>query len=120
MNIQTKRVYEKADSRDGFRVLVDRVWPRGMTREQVQADLWLREVAPSTNLRQWFGHNRLRWEKFKERYFLELDDRPDAVGRLVEEATKGRLTLLFSARDVEYNQAIALKDYLLTRFKAVP
>lgn len=112
-DIQTKRVYQPADPHDGFRVLVDRVWPRGMTKAQVQADLWLKDVAPSTALRKWFGHDRSKWEAFKSRYFSELDAKPEAVARLLEEAAKGRLTLLFSARDAEYNQAVAAREYLL-------
>lgn len=112
--IRTKRVYEPASPDDGFRVLVDRVWPRGMTKEQVRADLWLKAVAPSTALRKWFGHDRSKWEAFESRYFLELDAKPEAVASLVDEAVKGRLTLLFSARDAEYNQAVALREYLLS------
>ena len=114
-DIRTKRVYEPATSHDGFRVLVDRVWPRGLTREQVQADLWMKDVAPSTALRRWFGHDRSKWEAFKRQYFSELDTQPQAVARLLEEAAKGRLTLLFSARDAAYNQAVALREYLLSR-----
>lgn len=114
-DIRTKRVYEPATSHDGLRVLVDRVWPRGLTKEQVQADLWLKDVAPSTALRQWFGHDRSKWEAFKRQYFSELDAQPQAVARLLEEAAKGRLTLLFSARDAAYNQAVALREYLLSR-----
>ncbi len=115
MDIHWKRVYEPADPNDGLRVLVDRVWPRGMTKEQVQADLWLKDVAPSTALRKWFGHDRLKWEIFKQRYFIELDAKPEALARLLDEAAKTRVTLLFSARDTECNQAVALMDYLLAR-----
>lgn len=115
MDIQTKRVYEPAHPQDGFRVLVDRVWPRGKTKEQVRADLWLKDVAPSTALRKWFNHDRSKWEAFKNRYYAELDANPQAVTRLLEKAAEGRLTLLFSARDVDYNQAVALKEYLLLR-----
>lgn len=115
LDIRTKRVYEPANSADGFRVLVDRIWPRGMTKSQVQADLWLKDVAPSAALRKWFGHDRSRWEAFKHRYFLELDANPDAVRRLLDGAAKGRLTLLFSAKDAECNQAVALTEYLLSR-----
>ena len=116
-DIRTKRVYEPANPHDGFRVLVDRVWPRGMTQAQVQADLWLKDVAPSTALRKWFSHDRSKWEAFKSRYFLELDTKPQVVARLLDEAAKGRLTLLFSARDTEYNQAVALRVHLLSRSK---
>jgi uncharacterized protein YeaO (DUF488 family) len=88
-----------------------------MTKEQVGADLWLRDVAPSTDLRKWFSHDRSKWGTFKSRYFLELDAKPEAVERFFDAAAKGRLTLLFSARDVECNQAVALREYLLSRFK---
>jgi uncharacterized protein YeaO (DUF488 family) len=115
MDIRTKRVYEPADPHDGFRVLVDRVWPRGMTKEQVGADLWLKDVAPGADLRKWFGHDHSRWETFRSRYFAELDAKPEAATRLLAEASRGRLTLLFSARDEEYNQAVALREYLMSR-----
>jgi uncharacterized protein YeaO (DUF488 family) len=114
-DIRTKRIYEQADPADGFRVLVDRVWPRGMTKEQVQADLWLKDIAPSTALRKWFGHDRSKWEEFKRRFWDELDAQPAAVEQLLEAAAKGPLTLLFSARDTECNQAVVLRDYLLSR-----
>lgn len=117
MEIRAKRVYEPADPADGLRVLVDRVWPRGMTRERVAADRWAKELAPSTALRKWSGHDRSKWEEFKERYFAELDRRPEAVEELLERAGDGRLTLLFSARDTECNQAVALREYLLTRIE---
>ena len=88
-----------------------------MTKEQVQVDLWLKDVAPSAALRKWFGHDRSKWGAFKSRYFVELDAQPQAVARLLDAAAKGRLTLLFSAREVEYNQAVALREYLLSRPK---
>jgi uncharacterized protein YeaO (DUF488 family) len=117
VDIRVKRVYEAAQADDGLRVLVDRLWPRGMTSEQVQADLWLKEAAPSSELRKWFGHERSKWEAFKERYFSELDARPQAVAQLLEAASRHRLTLLYSARDAECNQAIALREYLLQRLR---
>jgi uncharacterized protein YeaO (DUF488 family) len=115
MDIQTKRVYETATPRDGFRVLVDRVWPRGMSAERLHADLWLKEVAPSAPLRQWFAHERSKWTEFKRRYFAELEGKPELIKRLLGHAAKGRLTLLFSARDAGHNQAVALREYLLSR-----
>ncbi len=114
-DIQTKRVYEPPAPDDGFRVLVDRLWPRGLTKAQVQADLWLKDVAPSTALRKWSGHDPAKWQAFKRRYFAELDANPQPVARLLAQASQGRLTLLFSARDVERNQAVALREYLLAR-----
>ena len=114
MGIQAKRVYDPPDPQDGTRVLVDRVWPRGLSKEQVQADRWLKSAAPSTALRKWFNHEPTKWEEFKRRYFSELDDQPEAVGELLAAASQGRLTLLFSARETEHNQAVALKEYLLS------
>lgn len=108
-------MYEPANPHDGLRVLVDRVWPRGMTKEQAHAELWLKQLAPSTALRKWFAHDRAKWHTFKRRYFSELDANPQVVDQLAALAKKRRLTLLFSARDTEYNQAVALKEYLLSR-----
>ncbi len=113
-DIRTKRVYENAQADDGFRVLVDWVWPRGMTKERMHADLWLKEVAPGTPLRTWFAHDRAKWAEFKRRYEQELAANPEPVARLLEAAAKGRVTLLFSARDEECNQAVALREYLLS------
>lgn len=115
MNIQTKRVYEPADPQDGFRVLVDRLWPRGLTKEKVKADLWLKDVAPSTALRKWYHHDRLMWVTFKERYFSELDTKQESVKMLIDKAERGPLTLLYSARDTEYNHTIVLREYMLSR-----
>lgn len=112
-DIRTKRVYEPAGAADGLRILVDRVWPRGRTKAQVQADLWLKDVAPSTELRKWFGHERAKWKTFSRRYQSELDANPDALALLLDAAAKGPVTLLYSARDDECNQAVALRDYLL-------
>jgi uncharacterized protein YeaO (DUF488 family) len=113
MEIRSKRVYNPVEKEDGIRVLVERVWPRGMTKERLQADLWLKDAAPSTALRKWFAHDRSRWEVFKNRYFSELNAKPEVVSQLLELVAKGRLTLLFSAKDTQYNQAVALKEYLI-------
>jgi len=115
MDIQTKRAYEPASKEDGIRVLVDRLWPRGMSKEKMEAVLWLKEAGPSTELRKWFNHDRDKWEEFKSRYFKELDGNAEAIDQLLELAAKGRVTLLFSAHDEEYNQAVALKEYLLSK-----
>ena len=115
MEIEIKRVYDEVDRDDGFRVLVDRVWPRGMTKEQVKADLWLKEVAPSTALRIWFGHDRSKWEDFRARYAKELEGKDEHIAKLLEKARYGRVTLLIASREREINQAIVLKDYLLAR-----
>ena len=116
LDIQTKRVYEPVHPEDGLRVLVDRVWPRGLTKAQVQADLWMKDLAPNTALRKWFGHDRTKWQGFKQQYFSQLDAQPNLIAKILTEAKKRRVTLLFSARDVENNQAVALKEYLLTHF----
>lgn len=120
MDIRLKRVYDVPDGEDGQRVLVDRVWPRGLRREMAHADLWLPEIAPSASLRRWFSHDPSKWEEFKARYFEELDAKPEVVERLLKMASGGPLTLLFSARDQQHNQAVALREYLLRRSKEAP
>jgi uncharacterized protein YeaO (DUF488 family) len=113
--IRTKRVYEPVAPDDGFRVLVDRLWPRGLSKEEARLDLWAKEVAPSTGLRQWFGHEPEKWVEFQTRYEAELKERPAAVEPLLAMAARGRLTLLFGARETRYNQAIALRHQLEKR-----
>lgn len=112
MAIRTKRVYDPREDADGVRVLVDRLWPRGFTKERLQADLWLRDAAPSDALRKWFHRDFSQWEAFRERYVSELDGRPQVVDELVELSRKGTLTLLFATRDVQVNHAVVLKEYL--------
>ena len=112
--ITTKRVYDPIDNNEGVRVLVDRLWPRGVSKQTLKADHWLREVAPSDQLRQWFGHDPNRWDEFKHRYFEELQAKPEIINFLLELAREKRLVLLFSARDLHCNQAIALQQYLLS------
>lgn len=118
--MHTKRVYEATDPHDGIRILVDRVWPRGVTKENADASLWLKDIAPSTTLRKWFAHDRGKWEEFKRRYYSELDTKPDVVAELRAQGRKGRVTLLYSARDTECNQAVALREYLLSHASARP
>lgn len=118
MDIQTKRVYESPAKDDGTRVLVDRVWPRGMSKEKLQAALWLKDAAPGTDLRKWFNHDPSRWQEFKKRYFAELDGNPQTVNELRQLAGRGRISLLYSASDTQHNQAVALKEYLLSKKKA--
>jgi uncharacterized protein YeaO (DUF488 family) len=115
MEIELKRAYDPPAPGDGRRVLVDRVWPRGITRDDLQIAAWLKELAPSAGLRKWFGHDPGKWEAFKERYAQELEERPEALAQLVRMAKAGRLTLVFGARDTEHNNAVALKDYLQRR-----
>jgi len=99
-------------------VLVDRLWPRGVRKESLPLDAWLKDVAPSTELRKWFGHDPAKWDEFRRRYFAELDGRVEVLNPMLAAARKGRVTLLYSARDVEHNQAVALRDYLLERYKS--
>lgn len=115
MAIQLKRAYEKPAAGDGFRVLVDRIWPRGMTKENLKVDLWLKEVAPSTELRKWFGHDPQRWDEFKKRYFKELGSHPDEVRLLRDKMRHGELTLVFGSKEERFNNAEAIKEYLETR-----
>lgn len=110
--IRIKRVYDPADRRDGRRILVERLWPRGLKKEAVAADAWLKAVAPSTELRRWFGHRVERWEEFQRRYRAELDANPDAWRPILAAGRRGAVTLLYSAHDQLHNGAIALRDYL--------
>ncbi|KAA3620747.1 MAG: DUF488 domain-containing protein [Proteobacteria bacterium] len=111
-DIRVKRVYDGASKDDGLRVLVDRIWPRGVTRDQAAVDLWLKEVAPSTALRRWFGHDPDKWVEFKRRYYEELGQRPESLTHLLESVRVGPVTLVYAARDRDHNQAVALRLYL--------
>jgi uncharacterized protein YeaO (DUF488 family) len=113
--VNVKRVYEPRSRGDGQRVLVDRVWPRGMSKETLSDALWLKEAAPSTELRKWFGHRPERWTEFRKRYAAELARSPDAIAKLRSLSRRGLVTLLYSARDEEHNQAVALAEYLGAR-----
>ncbi len=113
--IQTKRIYEVAEPEDGTRFLVERLWPRGIRKESLGADTWLRDVAPSAELRRWFGHDPAKWEEFRRRYVAELDAEPEAWRPILEAARQGNVTLLYSARDTEHNSARVLAEYLFER-----
>lgn len=112
MKIQVKRVYEPPAKSDGYRVLVDRVWPRGKKKEELEIDRWMKSAAPSSELRKWFGHDPDKWREFKKYYFAELRERRDELRDLLEEAGNGPLTLVYSARDAHHNNAVALREYL--------
>jgi len=112
MSIRVKRVYDPPSRSDGHRVLVDRVWPRGVSKEAAQIAQWLRDIAPSTKLRQWFGHDPARWDEFRRRYFRELSGREDALRSLRARARKQTVTLVFGAKNEQHNNAVALKEYL--------
>jgi uncharacterized protein YeaO (DUF488 family) len=108
-----KRIYEASEASDGYRILVDRIWPRGVSKEKARIDLWMKEIAPSDTLRKWFGHNPERWEEFQRRYREELQKETGLTKQLKQlETTHGTLTLLFSARDEHHNQAVALRAFL--------
>lgn|SRR6478672_11547138 len=110
--IHLKRAYEEHSKNDGLRVLVERLWPRGLTKERAAVDLWLKEVAPSPELRKWFGHDPARWEQFQERYRRELQEKKDAVRLLKQKTKEGPVTLIYAARDEEHNGALVLKRFL--------
>jgi uncharacterized protein YeaO (DUF488 family) len=116
--IQIKRVYEPASKTDGARFLVERLWPRGIKKEALSLDAWLKDVAPSTELRQWFQHDPAKWQEFRKRYSRELEDNPEAWERLLSRGRRGRVTLVYSSHDEEHNNAVALKTFLEQKMKS--
>jgi uncharacterized protein YeaO (DUF488 family) len=118
--IKLKRAYDEPDDRDGKRYLVDRLWPRGITKTSLRIDGWPKEVAPTPALRQWFNHDPQRWAEFQRRYFAELDARPEVWAPLIDGARKGSVTLIYSAHDTEHNNAVALAEYLKRKIKSAP
>jgi uncharacterized protein YeaO (DUF488 family) len=118
-SIQIKRAYDPPEPSDGRRILVDRVWPRGTSKDELQLDEWLRDVAPSTELRKWFAHDPERWCEFRKRYLAELRgaDLREPVNELAALCKRGKVTLVYGARDEEHNQAVVLRDYLQSRAK---
>ncbi|HMF12102.1 MAG TPA: DUF488 family protein [Gemmataceae bacterium] len=110
--IKFKRAYEKPSRDDGLRILVERLWPRGLTKERAAVDLWLKEVAPSTELRKSFGHDPAKWERFQKRYWRELEEKKEAVQLLKQKSKQGTVTLVYAARDEEHNGALALKRFV--------
>lgn len=114
-NIRLKRAYDSADSDDGTRVLIDRLWPRGVRKADAAIDVWARDIAPSTALRKWFGHDPDRWHEFRRRYSEEIHRHRDQLDELRTLAEKGRITLVFAAHDEAHNDAVVLRDILLGR-----
>ncbi len=114
-HIDIVRAYDALGQNGRARFLVDRMWPRGVTKDTLRIEAWLRDVAPSTELRRWFGHDPARWEEFQRRYCDELDANPQAWQPLADAAKRGPVTLLFGARDREHNQAVVLRDYLMRK-----
>jgi uncharacterized protein YeaO (DUF488 family) len=115
MQIRLKRAYEPAGAQDGKRVLVDRIWPRGVSKRDARIDEWLRDAAPSTALRKWFAHDPGKWQEFMRRYAQELDGADEVVAHLTELVRGGRVTFVYGARDEQYNNAVALKEFLENR-----
>lgn len=113
--IQVKRAYDPPSRDDGVRVLVDRLWPRGLSKARASIDLWVKEVAPSKTLRRWFNHDPDKWSEFRRRYAAELDEKRAAVAALLGAVRRGRVTLLFTSEDPDYNNAVALQNYLSNR-----
>jgi uncharacterized protein YeaO (DUF488 family) len=113
--VNVKRVYELPSQKDGTRILVERLWPRGLGKARAAIDLWLKEIAPSAELRTWFGHDPARWDEFRRRYWAELEHNPAAVALLRSQIKKGPVTLVYAARDAEHNSAVALKQFLAQR-----
>jgi uncharacterized protein YeaO (DUF488 family) len=115
MTVTIKRVYEPADENDGFRVLVDRLWPRGITKEKAGINLWAKEIAPSDDLRRWFSHDPSRWEEFRQRYIAELSpkEKERILADLAARADEGTLTLVYAARDTNHNNAVVLRELMV-------
>ena len=113
--LKIKRVYEAPDRDDGRRILVDRLWPRGLTKEKAKINLWLKDIAPSTELRKWFGHDPKKWRGFRERYHIELKDHADQIELVKSHVREGPVTLVYGARDQEHNEAVVLKQFLEAR-----
>jgi uncharacterized protein YeaO (DUF488 family) len=115
--IRVKRVYERPVAEDGARFLVDHLWPRGLKKEEVKVERWLKTVSPSDGLRKWFGHDPAKWKEFERRYTAELDKKPESWQPILEAARRTDIALVYSARDTEHNNAVALKGYLDKRLK---
>jgi uncharacterized protein YeaO (DUF488 family) len=120
--IKLKRAYDPVSPTDGTRLLVERLWPRGLSKEKLKLDGWIREVAPTTELRKWFGHDPAKWRQFRIRYFRELDSQPQSWRSIVSLVRRGTVTLVYSSHDEEHNNAVALREYLQlkTRRRARP
>ncbi len=115
--VKIKRVYDPPSRDDGKRILIDRLWPRGLKKEDAHIDEWVKEVAPSIELRKWFGHDPSKWGNFKRRFFSELSEKQGIVGGIVSEAHRGTITLLFGSKEKHFNNAVALKEYIETRMR---
>jgi uncharacterized protein YeaO (DUF488 family) len=110
--IKIKRIYDPPAAGDGFRILVDRLWPRGLTKEKAKVDLWMRDIAPSNELRKWYGHDPDKWTEFKKKYFKEIEEKKEEFGLLRKKAREGMITFLFSSKEEKLNNAAALKEFV--------
>jgi uncharacterized protein YeaO (DUF488 family) len=117
--IKIKRIYDESSSDDGYRILVDRLWPRGLTKQKAKIDFWLKEIAPTDKLRKWYSHDPKKWEQFRREYFKELDGNRESVSVIMRKKEEGNITLLFSSREEKLNNAAALKEYLEAKGKEV-
>ncbi len=114
--IKVERIYNIPKG-GGFRILVDRLWPRGLSKDEVKVDLWLKEIGPSNELRSWFGHDPDKWNEFRKKFFQELDQKKELVDQIIDKAQEGDVVLLYGAKDEEHNNAVALKEYIETKIK---
>ncbi len=114
-NIELKRIYEEPKKSDGFRILVDKLWPRGVKKNDANIDLWLKEIAPSDSLRKWFNHEDQKWVEFQKRYAKELEDKHELIDSIKEKAKQQKVTLLFASKETEHNNAVALLNMILHR-----
>ena len=112
MTIKLKRVYEEPENSDGIRVLVERLWPRGLSKEKAKVDIWLKDAAPSTELRKWFNHDHSKWEEFKKRYYFDLDNNPEALKPIYDLPKSANITFVFASKEEQFNNAVALREYI--------
>lgn len=117
LDIRIERIYDKPHGDRSFRILVDKLWPRGLSKDKVSIDLWQRDIGPSNSLRKWFAHDGNKWSKFKNHYFKELDNNKASVGMILDRAKEQPITLLYGAREQRFNNAVALKEYLEKKIK---
>jgi uncharacterized protein YeaO (DUF488 family) len=112
MPVRTKRIYDKWSEDDGFRILVDRLWPRGINSDKAKVDLWLKDIAPSNELRRWFAHAEEKWDEFKQEYYQELADKGALCDVIIKRSKQANVTLLYGAKNQKFNNAVALKEYI--------
>ncbi len=117
MVIKVKRIYDNPRGTDSYRILVDRLWPRGLSKDEVKIDSWQKDIAPSNSLRRWFSHDERKWNEFKDRYFEELEKNDELVRTIIDRAKEKPITLLYGAKEAKFNNAMALKEYLEEKIK---